>query len=86
MRISAAIALVATVATGFMVSVRAEANAEATVELNEKNFEDHIANRDLVMINFYTSWCGHCQTLGKLRLHCARLVKVVKFGTCDPKY
>ena len=84
MRISAAIALVAMVATGFTVSVHAK--AEATVELNEKNFKDHIANKDLVMINYYTSWCGHCQTLGKLRLHCAKLVKVVKFGTCDPKY
>ncbi|KFH65915.1 prolyl 4-hydroxylase, beta polypeptide [Podila verticillata NRRL 6337] len=63
MRVSAAIALVAMAAISFMVSVRAEANPEAVVELNEKNFLDHIANKDIVMINFHTSWCGHCQAL-----------------------
>ncbi|KAG0033588.1 protein disulfide-isomerase precursor [Podila clonocystis] len=62
MRISAAIALVAMAASSFLVSVRAEADT-AAVELNEKTFLDHIAHKELVMINFYTSWCGHCKAL-----------------------
>lgn len=64
MHISAAIALVAMAASSFLVSVRAESEA-AVVELNEKNFLDHTANKDLVMINFHTSWCNNCQSLGK---------------------
>ncbi|KAF9300308.1 protein disulfide-isomerase precursor [Mortierella antarctica] len=62
MHISAAIALVAMAASSFLVSVRAESEA-AVVELNEKNFLDHTANKDLVMINFHTSWCNNCQSL-----------------------
>ncbi|KAG0084284.1 protein disulfide-isomerase precursor, partial [Podila epicladia] len=62
MRISASIALVAMAASSFLFSVRAEAEI-AAVELNEKNFQDHIAHNDPVMINFHTSWCGHCQSL-----------------------
>lgn len=65
MRIPTAIALAALAASSFLVSVQAEAEAVA-VELNEKDFLDHIADTDLVMINFYTSWCRHCQSLGKL--------------------
>ncbi|KAF9315310.1 protein disulfide-isomerase precursor, partial [Podila horticola] len=62
MRIPTAIALAALAASSFLVSVQAEAEAVA-VELNEKDFLDHIADTDLVMINFYTSWCRHCQSL-----------------------
>ncbi|KAF9404353.1 Protein O-glucosyltransferase 2 [Podila epigama] len=60
MRISAAIALVAMATTSLLAT---SANADAVVELDEKNFLDHIAYKDLVMINFYTNWCGHCKNL-----------------------
>lgn len=86
MRISAAIAMVAMAVTSFMASVRAEANPEATVELNEKNFLDHIASKDLAMINFYTGQCARCQSLGSLPLHCGSWFKLCRFRACDLKY
>ncbi|KAF9417659.1 protein disulfide-isomerase precursor [Podila epigama] len=60
MRISAAIALVAMAATSFLAT---SVTAGVAVDLDESNFLDYIAYKDLVMINFFTSWCGHCSNL-----------------------
>ena len=43
-------------------SLQAEAEAEV-LELDDSNFENTISTFDLVFVDFYAPWCGHCKRL-----------------------
>ncbi|XP_067861717.1 protein disulfide-isomerase A4 [Heptranchias perlo] len=37
--------------------------AEATITLTEEIFDDVVNNADIVLVEFYAPWCGHCKKL-----------------------
>jgi thiol-disulfide isomerase/thioredoxin len=42
------------------------------LQLTESNFSSTIGKEPLLLINFYTPWCGHCQQLDPILLKVAK--------------
>lgn len=52
------------------------------LELNEKNFKETIESKDIVLVDFYATWCGPCKmqadVLSKLSTSRAVNCEIVK--------
>lgn len=49
------------IVTAFASFVSAESDV---IELNETNFESQVS-QDLILVEYFAPWCGHCKALGK---------------------
>ena len=36
------------------------------IELNDKNFKEEIKSRELILVDFYATWCGPCGMQAKV--------------------
>ena len=55
----------------------------ATVELTKDNFEGVISNNDVVVIDFWASWCGPCKTFAPVFEATSEKYPGVVFGKVD---
>lgn len=41
------------------------AEASDVLDLTEKTFDQEVLDQDLMLVEFFAPWCGHCKALGK---------------------
>jgi len=52
----------------------------ATVELTKENFEKIITENDFVIVDFWATWCGPCQSFGPIYEEISEKYPDVVFG------
>lgn len=55
------LAAIATTFTALTQSVMAESGV---LSLTNKTFDENVMNQDLMLVEFFAPWCGHCKSLG----------------------
>ncbi|MFP3906167.1 MAG: thioredoxin [Acidimicrobiales bacterium] len=55
----------------------------ATVELTESNFEETISNNDIVLVDWWASWCGPCRMFAPIFEEAAEKHDDIVFGKVD---
>lgn len=55
-------AAIATTLTALTQTVLADSDV---LSLTGKTFDENVLNQDLMLVEFFAPWCGHCKALGK---------------------
>jgi thioredoxin 1 len=55
----------------------------ATVDLTSTNFEDLVTKNDIVLIDFWASWCGPCKMFGPVFEEASEKYPNIVFGKVD---
>jgi thioredoxin 1 len=54
-----------------------------TIELSESNFEDTISGNDIVLVDWWASWCGPCRMFAPIFEQAAAANPDIVFGKID---
>lgn len=60
---------------------------EVVVTLTQENFDEVVPKEDLMLVEFYAPWCGHCKSLApeyeRAARHLKKLPKAITLGKVD---
>ncbi|GGO71644.1 thioredoxin family protein [Nocardioides deserti] len=55
----------------------------ATIELTGANFEQHVADSDILLVDFWASWCGPCRQFAPTYEAASEQHADITFGSVD---
>ncbi|NHC23703.1 thioredoxin family protein [Nocardioides sp. IC4_145] len=55
----------------------------ATIELTGANFEQHVAGSDILLVDFWASWCGPCRQFAPTYEAASEQHTDITFGSVD---